>query len=110
RLGLSDGDLDVLRNLDAEELQRQADCYIHKRYYEMAELIPASLGLIGRGARRLFRQYATDNWPEGHRRHLNDAIEFVRFAGRRGRAVDWRECGRLQRIRATLVVRSDARS
>jgi len=69
-------------------------------------LIPSTISRIGTQSGDLFREYATRHWPQGHRRHILDAIGFAEFALDRGLAVDVAELRRLKRIHATLVDRN----
>lgn len=104
-LDLSAADLDFLRRLDGEDLQRQAESYLEKRFYEVVALIPSTLRRMGRRAKPLFREFAEQHWPHGHRRHLADAIAFVEAARARGVRVDVFELRRLKRIYARLAER-----
>jgi hypothetical protein len=68
-----------LRALDPEALEIQAESLIEKRRNEVAKRLPRTMALLGHRASGLFRDYAGDSWPEGHRRHLLDAARFGSF-------------------------------
>lgn len=71
-------------NLNADELERQADCLISKRCHEVSQILPQTWERLGwQEARQLFYQFAATFWPEGHQRHFLDALAFCVFLKRR---------------------------
>jgi len=74
-----DADPEALRALDAGELERQADTLVDKRFHEVEKLLPATIAGLGDAAARVFGEHAARSWPEGHRRHAEDAAAFGAF-------------------------------
>jgi hypothetical protein len=68
-----------LSAIDPDELERQAETLVDKRFHEVAKLLPRTIALQGGDAARIFAAHASLFWPEGHRRHADDAVAFVRF-------------------------------
>jgi hypothetical protein len=68
-----------LRALDPAGLEAQAATLIEKRFHEAGKLLPATMAGLGDEARPLFREHAERIWPQGHRRHAEDAAAFGRF-------------------------------
>ncbi|MGI8924150.1 MAG: hypothetical protein ACR2HJ_08965 [Fimbriimonadales bacterium] len=80
-----------LPNLDIEELGRQGDALIAKRYHELGKLAPMTLRSLGPRSADCFAAFAEQSWPTGVRRHLDDACEFsdyLRSIGLRVNAVE----------------------
>ncbi len=76
--------LDVdLRGIDADGLDRQADALLEKRVHEVSKRLPRTFALLEKGAERIFRKYAVFSWPQGHDRHLCDAVAFAAFLAER---------------------------
>ena len=79
-LGVSNEDAELLRRLDSQKLQQQAQELMHKRQSEVARLMPITWERLSDDARKLFRDYVdTTPWPCGHQRHLHDAAGFSGF-------------------------------
>ena len=78
-LSLSSDDLQVFLSLDPNEVDRQAQGLISKRFYEASHLIPQTLHRVGDASRHHFYEYATPFWPTGHQRHLIDAVEYCKY-------------------------------
>ncbi len=79
-LGVGDEDAELLRRLDSQKLQQQAQGLMHKRQSEVARLMPITWERLSDEARKLFCDYAeTTPWPSGHRRHFQDAAGFSEF-------------------------------
>lgn len=79
-LGLTGGERTAWLSLDADDLDVQADGLIQKRMREVSRRLSLTWGRLGgRTAARLFRMYAADHWPTGHRRHDEDALGFGRY-------------------------------
>ncbi|MBL4845395.1 MAG: hypothetical protein JKY65_07715 [Planctomycetes bacterium] len=77
-LDLEDG-ADLLRGLDAGELEAQARVLLEKRASEVAERLPRTRPRLGERFAELFAQFAQTGWPRGHLRHLHDARAFLRW-------------------------------
>jgi hypothetical protein len=92
-VGCSESTLNWLAGLDPGELQAQAAGLVGKRRSEVCRLLPRTTAALGADAELLFAQYAEGRWPEGHRRHLDDAAGFCEYLRQCGRddAVDTRE-------------------
>jgi hypothetical protein len=73
-----------LEGLDPDELDQQAAALVDKRFNEAAKILPRTMALLGGDAEALFREHAAGFWPEGHRRHPEDAAAFGRFLEARG--------------------------
>lgn len=79
-LGVSSEDAKLLRKLDSQKLQEQAQGLMHKRHSEVARLMPITWLRLSDDSGKLFRDYAESTpWPSGHQRHLNDAAGFSEF-------------------------------
>jgi len=74
-----DADPAELRGLDPAGLEAQAETLLEKRFHEAGKLLPATMAGLGDEATPLFRQHAERLWPQGHRRHAEDAAAFGRF-------------------------------
>ena len=74
-----DADPAELRGLDPEGLEAQAETLFEKRVHEAGKLLPVTMARLGEEATPLFRQHAERFWPQGHRRHAEDAAAFGRF-------------------------------
>lgn len=79
RVGVSSHDLHTFVRMDADELYRQANALVDKRWHETSKLIPLTVAQLGREGRQLFHYYAHSYWPVGHRRHALDALKFMGF-------------------------------
>ncbi len=99
KIGLASKDIEAFIRLDVAEIHRQAEMLLLKRWHEVCKLIPATINALGDEGRELFRFYAGHHWPEGHRRHPLDALEFLRFLARNQILTpDRRELKRIQRM------------
>lgn len=78
-MGLSESDLPLVRDLDLTALGLQAGTLVNKRYAAVADLLPVTSQAVGPAMRGWFEQYADTFWPEGHQRHLLDALRFHAF-------------------------------
>lgn len=78
KLGLQGRDLEVVCKLDALDLERQATTLLKKRWHEVSKLIPRTIAGLEDGY-SVFKYYAREHWPEGHRKHVEDAAGFLRF-------------------------------
>jgi hypothetical protein len=78
-LDLSDADRDALMALEPQDLDRQAETLLLKRFHEVGKRMPRTFASLGGDAARRFRSYAVRAWPEGHDRHLRDAVAFGEF-------------------------------
>lgn len=67
----------VLLAMDAAALEVQAKGLIAKRRAEVRKLLPRAAKLLGEAYSDYFDAYAEEHWPEGHRRHLRDALCFA---------------------------------
>jgi hypothetical protein len=85
-----------LQTLDPEDLERQAEGLIAKRFYEVRKRLPRTLNVLNPGSPDLFKQYAQGPWPEGHHRHVRDAANFAAFLDARGLPVSRSEWNRVK--------------
>src|SRR5579863_4742358 len=74
-----DADVGALRDLEVGDLDEQARTLIEKRFGEVSRRSPLTVSLLGARARALFWEHAISFWPEGHRRHSEDAAAFVHY-------------------------------
>ncbi|MBT7537543.1 MAG: hypothetical protein HN610_18435 [Verrucomicrobia bacterium] len=81
---MSPSDRACLLALNHEPLSQQADGLISKRFHEVRQFIPRTLKALPMRGRKLFFKFADDCWPEGHQRHLLDALGFARFLEQEG--------------------------
>ena len=80
QFGLVGSDRAAFLSLDPDDLDVQADGLISKRLREVAKRMPETWSRLGDDSSgRLFRMYASHNWPTGHRRHVDDALRFGRY-------------------------------
>ena len=81
--GLDETDAQLLCRISDDQLEQQARGLLLKRQSEVADKIPQTWKRLGQDARQLFQTYAQQSpWPEGHRKHLLDAVAFCRFLKR----------------------------
>jgi hypothetical protein len=76
---LLDADAAALRELYLEDLERQAETLLDKRFHEVEKLLPQTVAQLGARAAEAFREHALGYWPEGCWRHAEDAAAFGRF-------------------------------
>jgi hypothetical protein len=79
KIGICETDHEAFLNLNSESIESQAQRLIQKRLFEVSRLLPATFRLGGTQSIIDFEDYAEAHWPQGHRRHLNDAAEFCRY-------------------------------
>ena len=114
RLRVPDESVSAFLTLDPDQLDRQADCLVRKRFHEVTHLIPGTIRRLGPEAEALFLEFAATVWPEGHRRHHEDAERFCDWLSRHRRCPEARFEGNLLRFRnhrrkfAVHVVRGEA--
>jgi hypothetical protein len=83
--------------LSLDQVEAQAEALLRKRFHQISKLLPLAMERMGDDAWAHFRRYAEGHWPEGHRRHLEDALEFVRYLkAQEVGELSWRELHRLQ--------------
>ena len=69
--------------LDLECLNRQALTLLRKRWFEISQVLPVTCAELGKQGWPLFVEYAEKHWPEGHLRHVDDALKFGQFLEKR---------------------------
>ena len=79
QIGVAQEDWHSFVSISPEQLNRQAETLLNKRWHEVRRLVPKTIEMLGSEAVDLFRFYATKEWPQGHRRHSVDAHRFLRF-------------------------------
>ena len=89
--------------LSVEQLNRQSETLLNKRWHEVCRLAPKTIAMLNEQAEEVFRYYATNDWPIGHRRHPVDAFRFLHFlmANKLGQP-DQAELKKLRRINSGL--------
>ena len=78
-LGVDETVLRPFLALDPPALESQAELLLNKRFFEIRGLLPETCSQFGEDARKQFRAYAERVWPEGHRRHVLDALSFCTY-------------------------------
>ncbi|MDG1890417.1 MAG: hypothetical protein P8L18_03820 [Verrucomicrobiota bacterium] len=71
-----------LLSIDLDHLEQQANGLISKRFHEVRPLLPMTLKELPMHGRKYFFKFADSFWPEGHHRHVLDALAFARFLER----------------------------
>lgn len=85
-----------LESVDSQQLDAQAETLISKRQHEVAELMPQTWLKLSDDAGPLFRNYVEQApWPEGHLRHVLDALEFATWLSHSQHAVVGSERNRI---------------
>lgn len=79
-----DADPSSLAAIDPDGLDLQAETLLEKRLHEVSKLLPRTVAGLGIRGAPAFREYACAHWPEGHRRHAEDAAAFGSFLRERG--------------------------
>jgi len=83
-------------SLDLDQLDKQAECLIQKRFSEVKMLLPRTIAQLGKEAWCRFSEHASRYWPRGHRRHLLDAVQFGNYCFARSQPFDRCEWSCLQ--------------
>ncbi len=83
RLVVAHEHLEAFLAIDHNGLETQSRALVTKRYHEVARLLPVTIAWLGEDSSAHFFDYAAGRWPKGHRRHLEDAIEFCAYLGRK---------------------------
>src|SRR5262245_47434545 len=78
-LELRESDRHRVLGVDADQLDRQAEELLRKRFHEVARLMPRTIERLGADAYDEFERYAIGYWPSGHRRHVDDAARFGEY-------------------------------
>ena len=78
-MAIREEDRSALLALDVNELDRQAETLIDKRFHEVCGIIPRTIARLGCKVHAIFHRFATNFWPTSHRRHQEDALEFLDF-------------------------------
>ena len=73
----------ALLSLDLDDLDRQANSLIAKRFHEVRRLLPVTMGSLINDGRPQFFLYAAKRWPNGQKRHIDDAVAFCYFIERK---------------------------
>jgi hypothetical protein len=91
-LGVNEDTMRELPAWDADELDAQARTLLDKRWHEVRQLLFGTLTDGGEQYREVFNDYADGFWPEGHQRHVKDAVSFADHLAKRGerRGRSWR--------------------
>jgi len=85
-MGVGSDDQAYLMSLNAEQLEEQARSLIRKRRAEVVRFVPKTWSCMGEHANIVFQEYVDHSvWPEGHRRHLLDALGFCEYLESRQR-------------------------
>lgn len=79
QLNLAQQDWNAFVSLDPDQLRRQSNSLLNKRWHEIRRLVPQTISELGDQAVEVFQFYATNDWPVGHRRHPVDALRFLQF-------------------------------
>lgn len=82
QMKLDEADAAALNAISAAALDQQAHTLVRKRFSEVAAFLPRTLATLN-NAFEQFEEFAAGFWPEGHRRHFEDALAFARWLTRR---------------------------
>ncbi len=110
RLAGHPDDIAAVVAIDPSELEHQAVGLIRKRAGHVAALLPLTWAAMS-NPRTRFDDFAAENsWPEGHQRHLEDAVAFGKWLDRQGDSClvpsEWNRCRFLiehRRLRVCLI-------
>ena len=95
-LGVTATDAATLSAIPIAMLEHQAHTLLRKRFEAVRKHIPTTLKASNEHAWERFEEYATAEWPPGHRRHLSDALGFCRWLRARGMFFDQGELNALR--------------
>ena len=87
---------DFVRQLDQGQLEEQAISLLKKRFGQIRHFLPSTLAAIGSQAWPIFESWGEQHWPTGHRRHLQDAVDFVNHCATVGHPYSAKEKNRIQ--------------
>ena len=79
QLGINQQDRSAFESLCADQVEQQAETLLNKRWHEVRRLAPKTTASLGEDGAEIFRYFASNDWPEGHRRHVVDAYRFLKF-------------------------------
>lgn len=82
--------------LNVSHLEMQANVLLKKRQREVFKLLPLTCKGLGETFNDVFRDYANAYWPDSHRRHEQDAYQFIRYLMDSGREYNQGEHNRVQ--------------
>jgi hypothetical protein len=82
-LNVVDSDRSMFVSLCVAQIERQAGLLITKRMRETFLLLPLTAKVLGSKAAAYFSEYAVEYWPDTHRRHATDALNFCQYLRRR---------------------------
>jgi hypothetical protein len=77
--GLSQTDIDQLKEIVAADLNFFADSLFHKRLHEAEKLLPLTKKALNQDFFKLFREFSQKFQPDNIKKHLEDAVEFSKF-------------------------------
>lgn len=83
-----DGDVPGIGRLDHHQLERQSRGLVSKRWHEVRSLIPMTARMLGCDGYRRFAAFARSHWPVGAKRHVADALMFLRWLARDKQAIN----------------------
>lgn len=84
---LEEDAISFINQLDLEELESQATALINKRFNECLSYI-LNTAKANDNLKTEFTEFANNYWPNGHRRHRLDAIQFLYHLKRKKLVVD----------------------
>jgi hypothetical protein len=77
--GLSQTDIDQLKEIVAADLNFFANSLFHKRLHEAKKLLPLTKKALNQDFSKLFREFSQKFQPDNIKKHLEDGIEFCKF-------------------------------
>ena len=78
-LNLADEARPMFLSLSPQQVEHQAQLLITKRMRETFQQLPVTVKCLGPSVVATFTEYATQYWPQTHRRHSDDALQFCQF-------------------------------
>lgn len=79
RFNLDTEECKTLLQIDHQQLEKQAQGLLSKRWREVADLIPETVNTLGIRAYQHFLPYAESTWPNSTLKHFSDAYLFCEY-------------------------------
>ena len=88
-LNLTCLEIQQLSTISTKEINIFASSLKYKRLGEVRKLLPLTVKLLGDEFNKLFFSYAETFLPSGNKKHLKDAIAFIKFILQQEFEVNW---------------------
>tara|TARA_Y100001960_G_C14499289_1_gene740718 strand:- start:344 stop:835 length:492 start_codon:yes stop_codon:yes gene_type:complete len=90
RHSLDEEAIEFVEKLDWVGLNAQVNALIEKRFHECVVYMPLT-ARANENLAKEFTMFARSFWPEGHKRHRSDAVEFLKWLLQKSMPVERRE-------------------